>query len=165
MGDSIKSSHYIYDITYAFPFSNEVPLLLWRLSLQVLKNYFARISRILLPCFRNCWHKFPAIKSLGDFEDENFPAFISPTQEAFETDDYIYLFINSLLIFKPFNTRGGHFRNFVVWRSQTKNTTTLNATKLTRPFWSKILKFGQSPRIKIFLILISFPSCVFSGIC
>ena len=33
---------------------NEVPLLLSLLSLQVLKNYFPRISRILLLCFENC---------------------------------------------------------------------------------------------------------------
>ena len=58
--------------------------------LQVLKNYFPRISRILLLCFENCWHKFPTIKSPRDFEDENFPVIISPTKEAF---DYIYLFI------------------------------------------------------------------------
>ena len=97
---------------------NEVPLLLSLLSLQVLKNYFPRISRILLLCFENCWHKFPTIKSPLDFEDENFPAIISPTKEAF---DYIYLFnylfINTLLLLKPFNTHGVHFRNFVVWRS------------------------------------------------
>ena len=97
---------------------NEVPLLLSLLSLQVLKNYFPRISRILLLCFENYWHKFPTIKSPRDFEDENFPAIISPTKEAF---DYIYLsiylFINALLLLKPFNTRGVHFRNFVVWRS------------------------------------------------
>ena len=128
------------------------------LSLQVLKNYFPRISRIVLLCFENCWHQCPTIKSPRDFENENFPATISPTEEALETDDYIYLFINSSLLFY-----------FGVWRSQTKNTTGMNATKLTRPFWSKILKFGQSPRIKIFLILISFPpefiSCVFSGVC
>ena len=108
--------------SFSISIFNEVPLLLWRLSLQVLKNYFARISRILLLCFRNCWHKFHAIKNLGDFEDENFPAFISPTQEAFETDDciylFIYLFINSLLIFKPFNTLGVIFG--ILWYDEVR---------------------------------------------
>ena len=38
---------------------------------------------------------------------------MSPKKEAFETDDYIY----KLFIYLLTDTRGGHFRNFVVWRS------------------------------------------------
>ena len=98
---------------------NEVPLLLSLLSLQVLKNYFPRISRILLLCFENCWHKFPTIKSPLDFEDENFPAIISSTKEAF---DYIYLFnylfINTLLLLKPFNTHGFIFG--ILWYDEVR---------------------------------------------
>jgi len=148
---------------------NEVPLLLWRLSLQVLKNYFPRISRILLLCFENCWHKFPTIKSPRDFEDGNLPANISPTEEAFETDDYIYLFINSFSYYFLNHLISAGVIFGILWYNEVRRRIQPDATKLTRPFWSKILKFGQSPRIKIFLILISFPpgfiSCVFSGVC
>ena len=48
----------------------------------------------------------------AEFWRRKFPPIISPTKEAFETGNYSYLFINSLLLFKPVKTRGSHFRNF-----------------------------------------------------
>ena len=75
---------------------SEVQLLLWRLSLQVLQNYFPRISRILLLCFENCWHKFPTIKSPKDLKTKISPLLWAPKKRPLKQMIIFiyYLFIN-----------------------------------------------------------------------
>ena len=98
---------------------NEVPLVLRRLSLHEF--------------LESCYCAFKIVDTMISYNYEpagfwrrKFPPIISPTKEAFETDDYSYLFINSLLLFKPVKTRGSHFRNFC---SMTKLEEKYNQTR------------------------------------
>ena len=89
---------------------NEVPLVLRRLSLHEF--------------LESCYCAFKIVDT--NFLQLRAPPIISPTKEAFETDDYSYLFINSLLLFKPVKTLGSYFRNFC---SMTKLEEKYNQTR------------------------------------
>ena len=117
MGDSVKSSQLfmISCTSSSISIFKEVPLLR-RLSLQVLKNYFPRISRILLLCFENCWHKFPIIKSPRDFEDENFPGTICPLKKP----------LKQMIIFISLLT---HYYFFTLWYDEVR--------RRIRPDWTQ----------------------------